>query len=63
MLTLYEIVYVHPPFNGDYSSIFLKGWLAEKKGHIITYMYAFDSNQEQVKRAKRPPSVFSKGTS
>jgi hypothetical protein len=63
MLTLYEIVYVHPPFNGDNSSIFLKGWLAKKKGHIITYMYAFDNNQEQVKKAKRPPSASSKAIS
>jgi hypothetical protein len=25
ILTLYEIVYAHPPSNGDYSNIFLKG--------------------------------------
>jgi hypothetical protein len=47
ILTMYEIVYVHPPSNGDYSSIFLKGWSAENKRHI---MYAFDSNKKQVKR-------------
>ncbi len=35
ILTLYETIYVHPPFNGDYSSIFLKVWFIEKKGHNI----------------------------
>jgi hypothetical protein len=50
ILTMYEIVYVHPPSNGDYSSIFLKGWSVENKGHIITYLYAFDSNKKQMKR-------------
>jgi hypothetical protein len=35
ILTLYETIYVHPPSNGDYFGIFLKGWLAKKKGHNI----------------------------
>ncbi len=33
ILKLYESVYAHPVTNGDYSSIYLKGWLARKKGH------------------------------
>jgi hypothetical protein len=32
-LKLYEFVFAQPFINGDYSSIFLKGWLAHKKGH------------------------------
>jgi hypothetical protein len=30
ILKLYEIVYVHPPSNGDYSGIFFKGQLAKR---------------------------------
>jgi hypothetical protein len=33
ILKLYDSVYAHPVTNGDYSSIYLKGWLACKKGH------------------------------
>jgi hypothetical protein len=34
-LKLYESVYAHPPSNGDYFNIFLKAWLAHKKGHLV----------------------------
>jgi hypothetical protein len=34
-LMLYEFVYAHPLANGDYSGIFLKGWLAHRKGHLV----------------------------
>jgi hypothetical protein len=29
---LYEHVYAHPPPNGDYPSVFLHGWLIQRKG-------------------------------
>jgi hypothetical protein len=42
----------------------LKGWLAHKKGHPNNWvLYAWDNNQEQMTRAKRPPFGTNKGTS
>jgi hypothetical protein len=64
ILKFYETIYANPPSNGDYFGIFLKGWLAERKNYCINWaLYAFDNNHDQMKRAKRPPSATSKGTS
>lgn len=64
ILKLYETIYAHPPSDGDYSNIFLKGWLVERKNYCINWdVYAFDRNQELMKRVRRPPSTTSKGTS
>jgi hypothetical protein len=35
LLKLYKTMYVHPPNNGQYSTIFLKGWLAHCNGHKV----------------------------
>jgi hypothetical protein len=43
LVKLYEDVYAHPPNNGQYSIIFLKGWLAHYKGHKVNWSkYAYD---------------------
>jgi hypothetical protein len=38
ILKLYETIYVHPPSNGDYSGIFLKVWLANRKNYCINWV-------------------------
>ncbi len=64
IMKLYETIYVHPPSNGDYSNIVLKGQLAERKKYCINWvLYAFDNNQEQMKKVKKPPSIALKGIS
>jgi hypothetical protein len=41
ILKLYESIYAHPPTNGDYFGIFLKGWLVHKKNHHVNWaLYA-----------------------
>jgi hypothetical protein len=35
LLKLYKIVYAHPPNNGQYFAIFLKGWFAHRNGHKV----------------------------
>jgi hypothetical protein len=35
LLKFYKIVYAHPLDNGQYSAIFLKGWLAHYNGHKV----------------------------
>jgi hypothetical protein len=53
-LKLCESIYAHPFINGDYFGKFLKGWLVHKKGHPINLaLYAWDNNQEQMRRAIR----------
>ncbi len=32
LVSLYEVIYAHPPNNGQYSTVFLQGWLAQHKG-------------------------------
>jgi len=32
LFKLYEDVYTHPPPNSDYPSVFLRGWLIQRKG-------------------------------
>jgi hypothetical protein len=34
-LKLYKIVYAHPVNNGQYFTIFFKGWLAHRNGHKV----------------------------
>jgi hypothetical protein len=37
LLKLYEVVYVHLPPNGDYLTIFMHGWLAQRKGERVNW--------------------------
>ncbi len=47
--------YAHPPTNSDYPSIFLRGWLALWKGHVMNWaQYVCITMQKQMKRARRP---------
>jgi hypothetical protein len=51
---LYENIYAHPPPNDDYLNIFLKGWLTDQSGKVVNWVrYAYDTIEEQMKRAKR----------
>ncbi len=51
LLKLYNDVYVHPPPNGDYLTIFLHGWLAHHKGHKLNWsLYAHDYIVQQMKK-------------
>jgi len=50
-MKLYIDVYAHVPTNGDYLTIFLHGWLAERNKFLINWaQYAYDTTQEQMKR-------------
>jgi len=45
-----------PPPNGDYPTIFLRGWLAHSKGHKVNWsLYAHDCIVQQMKNTTRPP--------
>jgi hypothetical protein len=58
LLKLYEVVYAHPLDNGQYSIVFLRGWLAQCKGHKINWIkYAYDCTKLQMKKAIHP--IFS----
>ncbi len=40
---LYDVVYGHAFGKDQFSTIFLKGWLAQHKGHLVNWTnYAFD---------------------
>jgi hypothetical protein len=57
ILKLYEIIYCHPLNNGQYSVVFLKGWLAQHKGEKVNWTYyAYDCMQLQMKKATRATS-------
>jgi fido (protein-threonine AMPylation protein) len=56
---LYEVVYAHPLNNGQYSTIFLQSWLAQRKGHKVNWIkYAYDYTHLQVKKAMHPTLAF-----
>jgi hypothetical protein len=54
LFDVYDDVYGHAFDNGQFSTIFLKGWLAQHKGHPMNWTeYAFDCTQLQMKKASK----------
>ncbi len=54
LFDVYDDVYGHALDNGQFSTIFLKGRLAQYKGHLMNWMeYAFDCTQSQMKKASK----------
>jgi hypothetical protein len=63
-LKLYEAIYAHPPDNGQYSIVFLWGWLVQRKGHKVNWIkYAYDCTQLQMKKAMHPTPTSANTTS
>jgi hypothetical protein len=53
-----------PPNNGYYLAIFLRGWLAQCKGHKVNWIkYAYNYTQLQMEKAMCPTLAFTNTTS
>jgi len=48
-------MYTHAPTNNDYLTIFVRGWLADRKEKDGNWaLYVYDCNHEQMKCVTRP---------